>query len=175
MRGFINGIVFTVALALGAGFAAIQLGLVRAGADAKPSALESWAARTSLHATLARATKQLQNPLEPSDANLLDGLHLYAANCAVCHGASDGKPSKLAQGFSVEAPMLATDGVEDDPVAVSYWKIKHGIRFTAMPSFSTTLSDEDAWKIALFLSKMDHLPPAVEAEWKKVPSAARGS
>jgi mono/diheme cytochrome c family protein len=175
VRGFINGIVFTVALALGAGFVAIQFGLIRAGADAKPDALERWAANTSLHATLRRATKQLQNPLEPSDANLIDGVHLYAANCAVCHGASDGKPSKLAQGFAVEAPMLATDGVEDDPVAVSYWKVKHGIRFTAMPSFSTTLSDEDDWKIAMFLSKMDHLPPAVEAEWKKVPSAARGS
>src|SRR5215472_1183838 len=30
--------------------------------------------------------------------------------------------------------QLATDGVEDDPEAFSFWKIKHGIRWTGMPS-----------------------------------------
>ena len=88
------------------------------------------------------------------------------------HGASDAKPSNLAQGFYIEAPQLAKDGVEDDPEAVSFWKVKHGIRFTAMPSFAPTLQDEQIWKIAMFLKQMDTLPPAVEAEWKKVPSVA---
>ena len=46
------------------------------------------------------------------------------------------KPSNLAQGFYIEAPQLAKDGVEDDPEAVSFWKVKHGTRFTAMPSFA---------------------------------------
>ncbi len=172
MRNFINGIVFTLAFIVAAGFAAIQLGLVPANADAKPSALEKWAANRSLHATLDRETKGLQNPLPLSDANLMDGMHLYASNCAVCHGAADAKPSKLAQGFYIHAPMLAKDGVEDDPLAESFWKIKHGIRFTAMPSFGATLSDDDIWKLAMFLNKMDHLPPAVDADWKAVPSSA---
>src|SRR5271165_5070515 len=158
MRGFINGIVFTVAFVVAAGLAAVYSGIVPANADSKPSALETWMARTSLHAALNRDTKGLQNPLQPSDENLTDGVHLYAANCAVCHGASDGKSSKLAQGFYISAPLLAKDGVEDDPVAWSYWKVKHGIRYTAMPSFTTTLSDSDIWKLAMFLSKMDHLP-----------------
>jgi len=46
------------------------------------------------------------------------------------------KPSNLAQSFYIEAPQLAKDGVEDDPEAVSFWKVKHGTRFTAMPSFA---------------------------------------
>jgi WD40 repeat protein len=54
----------------------------------------------------------------------------------------------------------------------SFWKVKHGIRFTAMPSFTTTLQDEEIWKIAMFLKQMDKLPPTVDAEWKKVPSVA---
>jgi hypothetical protein len=36
----------------------------------------------------------------------------------------------------------------------------------------TTLKDEDIWKIAMFLKQMDKLPPAVDAQWKEVPSAA---
>jgi mono/diheme cytochrome c family protein len=172
VRGFLNGVVFTLAFLLAAGFAAVQLGLVPAHADSKPNALEKWIARRSLHAALDRETKDLQSTVPLDDATLTGGARLYVANCAVCHGASDGKPSKLAQGFYIEAPMLATDGVEDDPVAVSFWKIKHGIRYTAMPAFGATLSDDDIWKLSLFLSKMDHLPPAVDAVWKAVPSAA---
>ena len=82
------------------------------------------------------------------------------------------KPSNLAQGFYIEAPQLAKDRVEDDAEAVSFWKVKHGIRFTAMPSFAPTLQDEQIWKIAMFLKRMDKLPPPVDAERKKVPSVA---
>jgi mono/diheme cytochrome c family protein len=171
VRAFLNGIVFTLAFLVAAGFVAVQFGVMPANADAKPSPLERWMASRSLHAAIDRDTKNLQNPLPLSDANLTDGVHLYASNCAVCHGAADAKPSKLAQGFYIAAPLLAKHGVEDDPVAESYWKIAHGIRFTAMPAFGSTLSDDDMWKIAMFVSKMDHLPPAVDSVWKAVPSA----
>ena len=169
---FLGGIIFTLLVLAGVGYFAVKAGIVPANADSKPSALESWAANTALDAALERDTKGLRNPIQPSDENLITGVHLYAENCAICHGASDAKPSNLAQGFYIEAPQLAKDGVEDDPEAVSFWKVKHGIRFTAMPSFAPTLQDEQIWKIAMFLKRMDKLPPPVEAEWKKVPSVA---
>ena len=170
--GFLGGIIFALIVLAGVGYFAVIAGMVPANADSKPSALESWVANTALQAAHERDTKRLSNPLQPSDENLITGVHLYAANCAICHGASDAKPSNPAQGFYVEAPQLAKDGVEDDPEAVSFWTVKHGIRFTAMPSFSSTLQDEEIWKIAMFLKQMDKLPPAVDAEWKRVPSVA---
>jgi mono/diheme cytochrome c family protein len=78
----------------------------------------------ALDATLERGTKELKNPIQPNDENLITGVRLYAENCAICHGASDAKPSNLAQGFYIEAPQLAKDGVEDDPEAASFWKVK---------------------------------------------------
>jgi hypothetical protein len=36
-----------------------------------------------------------------------------------------------------------------------------------MPSFAATLQDEQIWKIAMFLKRMDMLPPTVDAERKK--------
>jgi len=172
VRVFLNGVVFTLAILFAAVLAGVYLGVMPAAADSKPPALEKWAANTSLHATLARETPSLSNRLQPTDANLADGLTSYGQNCAVCHGSSDGKPSKLTQGFYIGAPQLAKDGVEDDPEAVSYWKIAHGIRFTAMPSFKGTLSDDEMWKLAMFLRHMDKLPPAVDAQWKRLPSAS---
>jgi mono/diheme cytochrome c family protein len=169
---FLAGLVFTLVVLAVAGYVAVKGGVVPAGADSRPSVLESWVANTALTAALERDTKGLKNPLQPSDENLITGVHLYAENCAMCHGAADAKPSNPAQGFYIEAPQLAKDGVEDDPEAASFWKVKHGIRFTAMPSFATTLQDEEIWKIAMFLKRMDKPPPTVDTEWKKVPSAA---
>jgi mono/diheme cytochrome c family protein len=169
---FICSVSFTLLVLAGVGYFAVKAGIVPANADSKPTALESWVANTALDAALERDTKGLKNPIQPSDDNLITGVRLYAENCAICHGASDAKPSNPAQGFYIEAPQLAKDGVEEDPEAASFWKVKHGIRFTAMPSFTTTLQDQEIWKIAMFLKQMDKLPPAVDAEWKKVPSIA---
>jgi mono/diheme cytochrome c family protein len=156
----------------GAGYVAVIMGLIPAGADVKISGLERWAAHKSLDATIERETKGMTNPLSPTDANLIDGVHLYAQNCAVCHGAADGQASTLSKGFYIRAPLLANHGVEDDDESETYWKVDHGIRFSAMPGFGQTLSTDDEWKVSMFLKRMDALPPAVLAEWKKVPSAA---
>jgi thiosulfate dehydrogenase len=169
---FLGGIIFTLVVLAGVGYVVVKTGIIPANADSKPAAVESWVANTALDATLERETKGLKNPIQPSDENLITGLHLYAENCAICHGAADAKPSKPAQGFYIEAPQLAKDGVEEDPETTLFWKVKHGIRFTAMPSFTNTLQDEEIWKIAMFLKQMDKLPTTVDAEWKKVPSVA---
>jgi len=172
MRGFINGIVFTLALIVAGAVAAVATGVVYAGADIAPPDLERLAAHKSLDASIDRGTKGLESPIQPTDENLLAAVHLYGNNCAICHGASDGKASTLASGFYIKSPQLASDGVEDDPPSETFWKLKHGIRFTAMPAFGSQLDDTQLWQLALFLSKMDKLPPSVEAAWKLVPSVA---
>lgn len=172
MRGFLNGMVFTLALLVGAGFAAVLTGFVPAGADVAPPAAEEWAAQTSLHAALKRETQNLTNPIATTDENLLAGIKSYGQNCAICHGAADAKPSTLAKGFYIKSPQLAKDGVEDDPEATTFWKLKHGIRFTAMPAFGENLSDDELWKIAVFLKHMDKLPAAPDAAWKALPSVS---
>jgi hypothetical protein len=55
---------------------------------------------------------------------------------------------------------LGTDGVEDDPEGWTFWKIKHGIRWTGMPAWKDELSDQQIWTLALFLKHMDKLPTA---------------
>src|ERR1700693_4961366 len=169
---FLGGIILTLVVLAVVGYFVVKAGIVPANADSKPSALESWVANTALDAAVERNTKGLKNPIQPSDENLIIGVHLYAENCAICKGASETKPSNTAQDFYIEAPQFAKDGVEEDPEAASFWKVKHGIRFTAMPSFTTTLQDEEIWKIAMVLEQMDKLPPTVDAEWKKVSSVA---
>ena len=158
-----------VALGL-CGYIGLKAGLMPANADAKPSRLERWMAGTSLHATIARDAPRTPNPVALSDENLIAGIRLYAANCAVCHGGPAANPSNVARGLYQKPPQLAKDGVEDDPDGVTYWKIAHGIRLTGMPSFGGSLDDRQLWELTLFLKHMDALSPAAERAWKAVKS-----
>jgi thiosulfate dehydrogenase len=167
-RGFVLGIVAAlVAIGLFV-YLGTEAGLVPANADAKPSKLERWLARTSLRATLAREAPRSANPVPLTDANLIAGIRIYAANCAVCHGGANANPSNVARGLYQHPPQLAKDGVEDDPEGVTYWKIDHGIRLTGMPSFGRTLSVTQIWRVTLFLKHMDTLPPAAARAWRAV-------
>jgi len=170
LKGVVWGIALTIAIALISVYALLHSGLIPANADAKPGGLELWMAGTSLDATLDRYAPKEQNPVALTDQNLLEGVRLFGENCAVCHGSAKGakSPSPIAKGEYPRPPQLATDGVEDDPEGYSFWKIKHGIRLTGMPSFRYTLKDEQIWTLALFLKHMDKLPPPVQQAWQKV-------
>ncbi len=170
LKGFILGVALTLVVALTGAYALVRSGLIPANADAKPGWLETWAADTSLDATLARDAPKDNNPVPPTEKNLLKGVQLFAQNCAVCHGSAKGaaSASPIAKGLYQKPPQLATDGVEDDPEGDSFWKIKHGIRLTGMPSFGSSLSDRQIWTLALFLKHMDKLPPAAQQTWQQV-------
>ncbi len=176
LRGFILGIVVTIIVIAVAGYIVIRSGAIPANADANPGGFELWAANTSLGATLRRESPKVPNPVPLTDANLVEGVKLYGDHCAVCHGGPAGgaNPTPIARGEYPRPPQLATDGVEDDPEGVTFWKLKHGIRLTGMPSWRDTLTDQQMWTLALFLKHMDKLPPAADAAWKGLgaPAAA---
>jgi len=173
-RGFVLGIIVTLVVFAGAGYAVLRTGAIPANADAKPGGLERYVARTSLRATLNKEAPKTANPVALNDANLLAGIKLYADHCVVCHGNATGdrSASPIAKGEYPAPPQLGKDGVEDDPQGWTYWKIDHGIRWTGMPSWKDVLSPKEMWTLALFLKHMDKLPPGPEAAWKQVPSAS---
>ena len=168
--GFIIGIVFTVLAAVGAGYMVLTNGVVAANADAKPNAIERWIAGTSLRSTLQREAPKGPNPVPLNDANLVAGINLYGSHCAICHGtaAGDRLPTPIAKGENPKPPQLASHGVEDDPEGWTFWKVKHGIRWTGMPAWEHELNDQQIWTLALFLKHMDKLPPGPQSSWQAV-------
>lgn len=169
MKRFLAGVLTTLVLLLVGGYLVLQSGKLPANADGTPSWLELWMARTSLRATLRHEAPRGPGPLAPTTANLVEGIHIYAKHCIVCHGGpDDASPSPVAKGEYPKPPQLARDGVEDDPTGYSFWKIKHGIRLTGMPSWNGALTDKQMWAVALFLKHMNALPPAAQEAWKNV-------
>ena len=170
LKGFIAGAVLTIAAAIVSGYILIQSGLIPANADATPGPLETWIASTSLDALLSREAPKGANPIAITDANLIDGINLFAQHCAICHGTAKGNESAspVAKGLYPKPPQLASNGVEDDPEGFSFWKIKYGVRWTGMPSWKDALTDRQIWTLALFLKHMDKLPPVAQDAWQKV-------
>ncbi len=171
MRNYLIGFVLAYVLLAAVGYLTVTRGWIQPAADHKPGAFERWAAMHSLHVAIDRESEGLKDPLPGNDENLLKGAKLYEANCLVCHGAADGKPSAIAKGLNIQPPQLATDGVDDDPEGETYWKVKHGIRFTGMPAYGEALSDDELWQVTQFASHLAKLPPAPQAAWKAMPSA----
>ena len=170
LKGFVLGIAIAIVVVAASGYIVLNAGVVPAAANGKPIFLEHWAARTSLRATLARDAPTSPDPVPLTDANLIAGVNLYGRHCAICHGTAQGNASEspVAKGEYPAPPQLASDGVEDDPTGWTFWKIQNGIRWTGMPSWKGTLSDEQAWTLALFLKHMDKLPAAAEEAWQQV-------
>lgn len=170
LRGVVLGIAVSVIVALASGYVIVSTGIIPAAANGKPVFLEHWAARTSLRATLGRDAPKGPDPVPLTESNLIAGIGLYGQHCAMCHGTAQGNASAspVANGEYPPPPQLASDGVEDDPTGWTFWKIENGIRWTGMPSWKGTLSDQQAWTLALFLKHMNKLPPAALKAWRDV-------
>ena len=84
-RAFVFGVLVTIIVALVGGYFVLRNGIIPANADATPSWLETWAAGTSLDATLRREVQDT-NPVALTDDNLVATIKLYGQHCAICHG-----------------------------------------------------------------------------------------
>jgi mono/diheme cytochrome c family protein len=165
MRGFILGIITTLAVIVLAGIALGTFGLIPTNADAVPPSLERRFANTALDASMERHAPRVNNPIPPTDENLIEGMKVYTMNCAVCHGTLDNKPSAIEKSLYPPAPQIILDPL-DDPEWHIYYAVRTGIRYSGMPAWSKALSDDDIWKVTGFLSRVQKLPPKVQDYWK---------
>jgi thiosulfate dehydrogenase len=165
MGKFLLGVIVAFLVLILAGLGYAMLGFFPTAANVEPPHLETHLAMGAIDASMERHAPRLTNPLQPTNQNLEDGMKLYTMNCAGCHGGLDRKPSTLATSFYPPVPNLISDP-PDDPEWHIFYTIRTGIRYTGMPAWDKTLTDQDMWEITTFLSHMDKLPPAVQEYWK---------
>jgi thiosulfate dehydrogenase len=103
-------------------------------------------------------------------ADLVAGAQEYQKNCAMCHGLPNQPAPVIATSIFPPAPELFSQKgmVTDDPAGETYWKVRNGIRLTAMPSFKNILSDDQIWQVAAVVARADKLPPEAQDALKPV-------
>jgi mono/diheme cytochrome c family protein len=166
MRNFVFGLVVAVLVLAIGGTGLALLGFVPTNANTTPPKMERQIAMSALDASMERHAPRVNNPVPPTDENLIAGIKIYTMNCAGCHGGLDGKPADLGNSFYPPAPNLILDP-PDDPDWHVFYAIRTGVRYTGMPSWEKNLSQNDMWKVTAFLTRVQKLPPAVQDFWKK--------
>ncbi|MFB3917158.1 MAG: cytochrome c [Terriglobales bacterium] len=166
MGKFMAGVLLSLAAIAAGLYFYLSRGYANLSAQPQPSALEQKLAISAMDASLERHAPKVKNPIPPTNANLIDGAKLYKNDCALCHGSPLNPVADVGQALYPRAPQFLKDA-PDMPENQSFYIIKYGVRWTGMPAWGNILADSEVWKVALFLSRMEKLPSAVEREWKK--------
>ncbi|HXX46330.1 MAG TPA: cytochrome c [Candidatus Acidoferrales bacterium] len=162
MRKFLWGLIIGLVAFPVLGAIYLLGGYAPAAVTDKPFPLEQYIAGAALESRIRRyAPKRDLSTFAAAD--IAAGAQVYRRGCGGCHGLPGDASNFPGPKMYPPPPHLFTpDGyVTDDPVGVTYWKIKNGIRMTAMPSFNGLLSDDQMWQVAALLASADKLPPGV--------------
>ena len=89
------------------------------------------------------------NPVKSTPESIARGQMLFNQNCALCHGESGRGDGPAATGLRIQ-PANLYDHVPYHPDQFFFGAITNGIG-GVMPSFKSTLSEQDRWHILNFL------------------------
>jgi thiosulfate dehydrogenase len=139
-------------------------------AETPPPAWEKSFSQMALNNYAARHAPRVSNPLPATDETLLAGMKIFKNACAGCHG-DPGGTSDYGASFYPNVPQFGKNPPRL-PDYQLFWIIRGGVRYSGMSAWdrqweTEAVSDDNIWKVATFLSRLDNLPPAVDAEWRK--------
>jgi thiosulfate dehydrogenase len=155
---FILGVIVGIILVAVVGLGYFRFGFAPVATSAAPMPFESTLAGWALHARIEREMPAAA-PITADPANLAAGAHIYAENCAMCHGLPENRLAPFHEAMAPHPPQLFQGGgVTDDPAGETYWKVTNGIRMTGMPAFGHILSEDQRWQVTLALSNANKLP-----------------
>jgi len=90
------------------------------------------------------------NPIAPSTESVARGKLIYLANCATCHGADGSGDGPQAAGM-LPAPGAIGQVVSRMSDPQLQYLVTNGLAGTKMPSFATTLSENERWDLVNYL------------------------
>ena len=167
MIRFIAGFVFALVVAPALVYLYFHGGYAPVATNSKPWPFEMTLAHMALNARVDKEARK-SPPFQASEAELMDGAHVYREHCSVCHGLPGQDKTAIATGMYPKPPqLLHGKGVTDDPAGETYWKVANGIRLTGMPAYNKSLSEKQMWEVSELLAGADKLTPAVTDILKK--------
>jgi mono/diheme cytochrome c family protein len=149
----------TVIVVLGALFAAGVLfsGLFNVAATVADAPPLRWMFVTVREGSIKFHARDIQAPPVADAAHLANGFNVYRADCVMCHTPVGRQPSPMALGFNPQAPSFEEN---DMTVAQLFWAAKNGIRFTGMPAWGPSRSDQDLWDVVGFVMTLPKMSAA---------------
>jgi mono/diheme cytochrome c family protein len=155
MRAIKISVAVVVVLAAGIG-AYIYTGGYPIGADSPHSAAVLTLLSVARDRGIEAGSRDIRPPAGLSAPGRLSiGAGQYAAMCSGCHLAPGYRSDETWEGLYPQPPRLA-QGTRLTPAEV-FWVIKHGLKFSGMPAWGKSHTDDELWSITAFVLALPHL------------------
>lgn len=141
-------------------FAFIYFGVYDVAAARPHTSATHWLLGTMTARSVAARAKKISEEDIPdlSDSTLVRlGSEHFAETCASCHGAPGVDRSEMAEGLNPEPPALHDSLTWTDREL--FWIVENGMKFTGMPAFGSTHSEEDLWSMVALIRRLPELSP----------------
>jgi mono/diheme cytochrome c family protein len=139
---------------LGAALGTLLLGCT---AHQQPSRAETALANMAKDVVIPMQAMQKDNPLPDNDEVINQGRQLFLQSCAICHGADGHGETYLGRNMYPPAMDMTSPHVQHWSDAELFWIIQNGVRLTGMPSWESSISETDTWKLARFIHNLPRL------------------
>jgi mono/diheme cytochrome c family protein len=151
-----------------AALAVIYSGVFNVAATVEDSPSLRWVFITTREASIKRHARDIQAPPVADTEHLANGFRLYRDACVMCHTPVGRTPTPMAKGLNPQAPTFEEN---DMTVAQLFWVAKNGIRFTGMPAWGSSRSDQDLWDAVGFVMTLPKMSAAdYDALDRRIPS-----
>lgn len=93
------------------------------------------------------------NPVADTPAAVAAARPVYQERCQVCHGPAGLGDGPAAMTLNPRPVNLRLHVPQHPDGEIHYW-ISEGVTGTAMPAWATTLSDEERWRLVVYLRSL---------------------
>jgi mono/diheme cytochrome c family protein len=137
-------------------------------AHEQPSEIEAFVARAARRASIPSDARNKKNPVQLTDAVLVEARRHFADHCATCHANDGSGNTEIGQNVYPKAPDMRQQGTQKLTDAEIFYIIHNGVRLTAMPAWGSDEGEDlDSWKLVHFIRHLPKLTPEELADMKK--------
>jgi mono/diheme cytochrome c family protein len=134
----------------------------------RPSGTEARLADIARQIAMPSAAAKKKNPIQPSPETLADGRAHFADHCATCHSNNGSGDNEIGSRIYPRPPDLRRPDTQKMTDGELFYVIEKGIRWTGMPGWQGSHSDEDNWKLVLFVRHLPKITPEEISAMKKL-------
>ena len=132
-------------------------------ANKSPSTVETTLANMAKDVVIPIEAEKKGNPSSASEDGLHAGRRIYLESCAICHGTDGHGRTELGRSMYPPAMDLTSPHVQHWNDAELFWIIQNGVRLTGMPSWKSSINEQDTWELVNLIHNLPRVAPEFTA------------